>query len=582
MDSFVEASYLQDTAREDTNYISKKIDYVEVIDKNDGHYNLGTVKFHLEMGNQSSQYFDLAEARFVAPISVVVKIENAAAGEATVSFDPTKSYNNLLSVKNWAHIFDSVEFRLGSTSLTNKSQFSNFVMQQKINKMNEDELRLIGGPVLNYYPDSTETQDYIDEVGDFNSVTAYDATKISVVNDINKPNTGLLKRLSMVDDLTANKSSLTKFVKVAGGSTYLRTQFLLGGIESVEAKIIKYNFTCVVPLKYVHDCFKQIPSMTVLNCALNLVMNVGSDVKHTVKLTTPSNANLNTTLFTVDEQRSVFSTGRTSAFQLSGSFSHNGVNNSNVLVVTAGSESKQFRMSISYSIGHRFSDLVTPERYPCRLIIPLIDYTPEYHSNILSMNDGMITHKYNDYVVSTYDRILQGSHFSRQIANNIGKPRKLYVLPYLCPYTSSNNIVTPSYSYSSIFSSCPNTCIPIRFRDFQIKLAGQNLFNPPLQREFQFYENSYLNIMGERSNGNSIKGDQLFQSGLVDKKRFTHGMGYCFDLKRADTTEMDMLPKTVEVEAFIEGVNQEIAYQLVFIVEFEASVTISRITGVAV
>ena len=130
---------------------------------------------------------------------------------------------------------------------------------------------------------------------------------------------------------------------------------------------------------------------------------------------------------------------------------------------------------------------------------------------------------------------------------------------------------------TSPLSSAPITCTPCRLKNFNIQIGGQNIFNEPQQFNYQFYNNNAMSIIAD-INGNSPKGS-LF-SGQISKSQWENGYNvYYVNLEKCSDIISDSLMKAFQLTYSFEGKNENVFYDMYYIISYQNEVNLDRLTG---
>jgi hypothetical protein len=124
------------------------------------------------------------------------------------------------------------------------------------------------------------------------------------------------------------------------------------------------------------------------------------------------------------------------------------------------------------------------------------------------------------------------------LTNGIVNPKELLVVPLL-PAAAAGNVATVS-EIQSPFSTCPATTAPlVALQNFQVQVAGINLFQQQQQYDFDQFLNE-LSLTG--LNGGQTTG---LSSGLISEQAFTFGYRYYYANISRRLPEDDVFPKSV-------------------------------------
>jgi hypothetical protein len=217
----------------------------------------------------------------------------------------------------------------------------------------------------------------------------------------------------------------------------------------------------------------------------------------------------------------------------------------------------QLRTQVEGSVGN-----------PCRIFLPSVNYNNDYIKNIVQ--NPQYSLKYLDYYVDMDEGRSQNSSVSRLFNVQLSRVRTLYIIPFL-----SGSATVPS-PFNSPISSAPITCTPIRLKNFQIQIGGQNIFSEPQSFNYQFYNNNALSIMSD-INANSLK--SKFFSGQISKSQWESGYNvYTINLEKVTDEITDSLMKSFQLIYTIDGA-ASLSYDFFYMITYESELNLDRSTG---
>ena len=222
----------------------------------------------------------------------------------------------------------------------------------------------------------------------------------------------------------------------------------------------------------------------------------------------------------------------------------------------------------------------------CRLYVPLYTMTNEEVKRYLTLQPTKHI-VYRDIFQYQFDVEASNGSFNQLLTNGIANPKALILIPYL--HSSENpvsmtggnaggsgtsNEVLGSYlpPYQSPFASEPGTTSPyVGIRDFNVQLAGVNIYTSNTLYDFEAFRNELARING--INGGVVDG---LMSGLIGQEQFQTNMRYyVVDLSRRIKAE-DVVPKSIQVS----GTNASQKKMTIFcFLEFEKSVDVALDSG---
>lgn len=216
---------------------------------------------------------------------------------------------------------------------------------------------------------------------------------------------------------------------------------------------------------------------------------------------------------------------------------------------------------------------VTQQHYQQAVQLKSVCYTmsPEAEARYMQMNATKLV-RYNDIINFTLS-VNGNASFNSTLTNGCANMQKLYIF---CMYQTGENPLDfngGAYAppYQSAFSSEPSTCSPLVYlQQFQVQMAGQNIFNANRDYSFEHYQE---NKESGSINGNMIRG---ISSGLISYKMFKQNYGVIIvDLKRR-LKESNSVPLSLQISGILKS-NK--ACDLHCFIEYQKEIKISPESG---
>jgi hypothetical protein len=208
---------------------------------------------------------------------------------------------------------------------------------------------------------------------------------------------------------------------------------------------------------------------------------------------------------------------------------------------------------------------------PCRIFLPSVNFNNDYIKQIIQQPQYSL--KYLDYYVDIDEGRSQNSSVSRLFNVQLSRVRTLYIIPFL---TGSATVPSP---FNSPISSAPITCTPIRLKNFQIQIGGQNIFSESQSLNYQFYNNNALSLMAD-INANSLK--SKFFSAQITKSMWVSGYNvYTINLEKVTDEITDSLMKSFQLIYQIEdnATTTKLKYDFYYIITYQSELSLDRSTG---
>lgn len=578
-----------------TIYVADDVAYTQCPDAANGTgYTAGFINFtNLNLlGNTDRKYFDWSEAYLELPYSFTLDLINEDDVASKYVFDTTKNWKYALAPKGYHHFIDQATIEFSGIACNRNAFFNNFYINEQLKQMNEDEKKVIGD-IMNLSWDTGDTIDFVSKaVGEVNNRIINQNDFLA--SDMTRPNLGLRERLSRNTDFrpAAAQSSLAKII---GGtqatSNKIATNVRQNGIYSVTANKVIYVGTAIIPLKYVHDFYAKLPTISATTSfELRLQCNIAEENSWSVTYDASG------AMTAVTSNQSV---GRTCPVTLSQlSFKTNDGKDISGTVVDGGlpvkwasakatgsagppavaaiTNDKSFTIKVTPSIGWKNVGL---SGHPCRIIIPNVNFTEPYAYKITTAPRYHI--KYTDFYVdrdhSSTARAPGSTGIVRPINVSLSNVRHLYILPFLSGTADTALKAVNTNVYQSLVSSAPTTVSPCKLTNFNIAVGGNLMLSSPLLNNVHFYKNNFMSLMSH-VNGNSLK--SLDFGGVVTKTMWEQGGygTYVIDLKRVKDELGDAKPKSFEVMFDVQS-DGTAYYDFVYIIDYESNLFIERVGG---
>jgi len=184
----------------------------------------------------------------------------------------------------------------------------------------------------------------------------------------------------------------------------------------------------------------------------------------------------------------------------------------------------------------------------CRLYVPVYTMEPEFEKQYLSVVQRTIV--YEDVYIQHYKNVKKGENFQLLLTNSISRVHKLVIIPMISK--NSEAVATDgngSLLYSaqeSPFTTEPSTCSPCHISDFNVVVAGSNVYNQLIQYKYENYLNEMNGTFGV--NANTETGAC---SSLISLEDYQNNYGYIVvDLSRRKNYD-DKTATSVEIRGTI-------------------------------
>lgn len=252
--------------------------------------------------------------------------------------------------------------------------------------------------------------------------------------------------------------------------------------------------------------------------------------------------------------------------------------------VLDGAGYKEFEFTVRSSIAK--DPLIPAASHPtfqnCRLYVPLYTMTNEEVKRYLTLQPTKHI-VYRDLFQYQFEVQAQTA-FNQLLTNGVANPKALILIPYIASsanktYTTGAvspvpgaSLLVPTPVWQSPFASEPGTTSPyVSIRDYNVQLAGVNVYTSNTLYDFESFRNELARING--INGGVVDG---LTSGLIGQEQYAvNTRYYVTDLSRRIKAE-DAVPKSIQVSGF----NSSYVPITVFVfLEMERSVDVALDSG---
>ena len=390
--------------------------------------------------------------------------------------------------------------------------------------------------------------------------------------------------LQMYDTSTINdcfEGGLIAAYDVDGKKVSTGTGTKINMVSAKPITTLVFQYIGYLPLSFISPMFEKMPSVaSIPNMELRITTNLSNNNKWTVEYGAAVN-----NVYPITGTTGIQSVGSICPFMLS-QFSNDTTQiQGSIAISRVSNPVGALKVSVVPYIGYYHPGELTDNSisngkinarqssYPCRLVIPTIAYNSELRTVIYKQPAAEIL--YEDFSIDTsvVNRV-GGSSVQHQLQNNLGRVRKLYIIPYFVSKNNSNDFVPV---YQSLVSSAPTTCSPCKLGNFMVSLSSVNMFATPLAQSHDFYINS--NLIGQAQiNGNAFTSAMV--SGQVPFSQWTSGSYQVYEvlLDRAIDQIADNENPTIQI-AFKIMSKSDYSYNLLFLTTFQSVIFIDRVDG---
>lgn len=576
----VEFDYNRDSDNQSNIYPCYSIDNIKVPDSNSKNYSNGMIQFNSVKlgGTDPNTQYSLSKAKVDIPYTITLDAEGCTFTSDGTNVVLDNKY--ACSTKGFHNFIESSTHKMGSTSLNEKVDNQNIIMNENLKRMSYDE-KLLYGTKLNYELDNANSYRYSAQFGEYNNVVRPSANSNGKVDDVNHGHLARMRATNNYYD-TLSTDAISAFVSQEDITTSLYPCM----IKNSGTQLVFTGFASI-PLSEIHDCYKQMPSMSSINeFTMRLQTNLAQTNKWTIVYgNTVASSTPRTTGTAYDVKGIVAnqSYGTTCPILVSncGVASSTGAGSSSLygLTVYPNAVDTIFKVNVSCKIG--YCDKTGADTgQVCQLSIPSQLMNPVYTNKILEK--GLFRMLYNEHATTWFLNRGGNSTITEKIQGLFQRPRKLYVIAFLSKsmgvtsigaHNVTDKMVSP---YQSPVSSAPVTCSPCKLYDVNIRIGNKAIYGEPLKFSHEFYDEHVLESLG-KINGNSV--NNPFFTGLIDKSMWERCyQAYVFNISRSMNELLDNEPKELYFSCKTLGLSG-VKYDLLVVVEHQRQMTLNRATG---
>lgn len=459
-------------------------EYAWIPDMNGSSYN-GQITFDLSSLGQSQKWVNYSEAYIEIPYVIAAKasVDFTAAGIITA---------NTIGMKDGFHqIIDSIAVEINGRTGVQVQNFTNFHTQFKLLTSSSFDDIFKNGATTGFFGDDVSTMTY-------NVVASANG-----VGYCNSNNSNFTNRKGQTTKFDVSAANLLPTIANAEAINAGRSYFKNDGAAA--ARIYYWVVMAQIRLSDITDLFAKMPICKTTDIRLTITYNSSQVVVNCV--------NVGDTLAVGSYQQI---SGHTCPFMLS------------PFTVPADGTLTIRSNVMKSGLGENPTLAVTN----CRLYVPI--YKPS-DSVSLAMIQSFPTSvvEYLDIYTYVVPEITAGQTFCHTLTTGIVDPMYVVVIPL----PKTNGLAgLGTATYQSIFDSCPGSSSGIIIRDFNVQLAGINIFQSNQHYDFEQFnaELSKINAI----NGNMTLG---FTSGIISYYMFQQGYRiYVADLSRKDSSQSNV------------------------------------------
>lgn len=595
----------------DEPFVSRQSVYV--IDSNAGSYN-GQIQIDTSSLSNSGRWASYSEGVLHIPLVVTMEALSTTAAQSSASpqvvsaaVPDVKQLRKQFAVglKNgYFQLIHSMSVEYNNASVVQLTPYLNhFVTYKLLTSFSKSDIDK-WGTHLGFYPDTWESHDYdkgtaINKEGKgsinnrnmpFVAYNGIDGTGLNA-KDYNQHNEGSRKRAINCTSLQPYSWTTTNLL-TEDNTKNLARNFYKSSTDS-NSNIDAFYVLAQIRLKDICDFFDKLPLTR--GAYLRLLINTNTAEHKISYIITDQGSYFSTdqinntsTSITGGSSPLLVASGEDNTTQYQGGtfWKYTGSIASPIGTTLTASTKYEMQFSVRNSIVKDTSSGLTHPIPNCRLYVPLYTMTNEEVSRYLTLQPTKHV-VYRDLFQYQFD-VESGGTFNQLLTNGVANPKTLLMIPYfhssenptsltgtVIGGTGTTQTANPLPPYQSPFASEPGTTSPfVSIRDYNVQLAGVNVYTSNTLYDFEAFRNELLRI-------NCINGGQEtgLTSGLIGQDQFQANMRYYVtDLSRRIKAE-DAVPKSIQVS----GTNVSAVKLTMFVfVEVEKSVDIQLDSGLLI
>jgi hypothetical protein len=492
---------------EDSPFSSKLWSYVN--DTNQGAYGSNNVTFDLSSLYNSQKFIGVNEMELVVPLVMVLSKNDNGANDL--------GHNDFaMALKNgYYQIIDSMTVEYDGKQVQQQCTHSNFYTSFKINSTMSHNDLLNVGPSLGIWPDTPTSWQYSRVPGERgvgltnnDNLVAHHGLRISDGEAYNK---GMLERQKRTSVGLGKFNDLTPSATLAGNMRNYTQYVAPAGSHNRQYQV--YYITATIRLGDISSFFAKMPLTRGFYARLTLNMNMGS--------CRMDKAALNASLSLIQDNCNF--PNQTCPFMVA-KLTEGLTTDAAFNEIVCGIYIAKVTASVNCATNHSTLGIDAHKMNACRIYAPMYELEPQKAITYIQSNRS----KYVEYEDISYVPLINldpNSGINFTVTNNAIDPLALLIIPMLSASANSSN-VTPNqflYPYSSPFTCEPACTSPVVLSNFNVALAGVNVFQANMNYDYEMFMHEVLGV-------NSINGSGSLglSSGLIDQVGFENIYKYYY------------------------------------------------------
>ena len=541
-------------------FIKKEIIYI--LDQNNGSYSSNQIYFDTSSVSNSGKWASYSEAYFLIPFVISFKGSLDITGNNVVSAFSAGMKNGY-----W-QIIDSMQVDLNGVNIVQQTPYLNVFTHFKVMSSWSEGDALKYGSSLGFFKDDSTSAIYSAAVstggnGVLNNSVLFAAQTVNTATLTGSAmNSGYLNRLISTSYSAASSFGGLSAFYTAPTSTGLNN--FTNNAGAAAARIWYWSILAKIRLKDLCDFFDKVPLLKGSFYRITLNVNTSSQV-----ITTANGA----ATMGIAAANDLTVSGRTNPIMLSSGAANQPLAAA-IAVYGAGAGGGTTTLTCGVCSTTNNGTVIQNNILSsgCRLYVPVYTMSPVYEESYITAHPTKSI-EYFDLYSFLVSNVTAGTNFQYLLTNGIASPMSLLVVPLLNG-TAGNNAAIAFSEIQSPFSTTPATTMPLAaIQNFQVQLAGVNLFSQQQQYDFDQFM-SELSKTG--LNGGQITG---LCSGLISETDFKYAYRYYYANLSRRLAQDDAFPKSVQIQ----GINASAKIMdLLTFITYKRQITVDTVSGAIV
>jgi hypothetical protein len=541
----------------DSSIIDKKLLYIN--DNNNGSYN-GQITYNLQSLANTNNFLNFQEAYLEIPFVISMKVDGDLFQDADEGATMDKNIMKMVTIKdNFIQIIDNIQLSVSGRIIHQEHKFNNVHSYYKLLMTCSKDFIDKNNSNYGMYVDTIDQKEYQASGDQYYCPSEYFSNSNS--SSVERRNRELLHSERLNYGYVPNNREIQAMgidgAKLTGCSFYER----VGDKATTSTATYYWVYFCTIPLRDFADYFKQCP------------LTRSSDMQLVVTYNSTNVTFLSRTIeaTTAPTYSSTIPLANTSIQQISGNTCPYTITiNEPIKPIAANLPATGATANVTFTILSNIGG--TTHGRPTgmafnntRLYVPSYKLSPERSLELSQIPQNIV--EYNDiFTFSIIDK--QPNEIVREVVSTgIVNAQYIMIIPFYAKNTNRNP------EWQNCFDTAPATSSNIAL-EFQIELAGENIFKADIIHNFSMYNDQIASIFALNKNI-----DPQRSSGVLTKYLWENSHRcYLADLSRRNRSE-DLVAKSITLSCKNLGTNDSGRVSLLIFVGYKRSVKLNGATG---